>query len=201
MISAITAETFKTLVFDAGMLLYNFNYSSATDAKTLAALIKNESTQKNSWLGATKGGVNVQENRQYWKASMDNLRMPFKGDKRFASAEPKMTGTLVEMHPQNVKIVSGSATVTGENTNIVTVQPTAEIDEGAYLDNVVFVAANGPEGFFLVDMENVLCTSGINFQTADKNIGTLPFEFAAHQDSPVYSNELPVKYLFFSNAE
>lgn len=201
MISAITAETFKTLVFDAGVLLYNFDYESATDASSLAALIKGENAQKNSWLGATKGGINVQEGRQYWKAEMDGLRMPFKGDKRFANAEPKMTGTLVEMRPQNVKIVSGSATITGENTNVVTVQPTAEIDEGAYLDNVVFVAANGPDGYYMVEMKNVLCISGINFQTTDKNIGTLPFEFAAHQDSPVFTNELPVKYLFFANAK
>ena len=198
MLSPITAETYKSLAFDAGILLYNFDYSSVTDAASLAALVKNETTQKNSWLGATKGGVNVQENRQMWNPEFDYAgRIPFKGASRLSNAAPRMTGTLVEMRPNNFKIVSGTATVT-ESGKITTVQPLVEIPKDAYLDNVVWIGCIGDEGYCLVDMKNVLCISGINFQTTDKNIGSLPFEFAAHQDSPVYTDEMPVKYLFFA---
>ena len=64
MISPITAETFKALVFDAGMLLTNFDFSPATDAGSLAALIQSAEVQAESWRGATKGGINVQENSE-----------------------------------------------------------------------------------------------------------------------------------------
>lgn len=201
MLSPITAETFKNLVFDAGMLLYNFDYSSATDAETLLALIQSESVQKNSWLGATKGGVNIQENRTYWTPEMDyGGRIPFKGSTRFSGATPKMTGTLVEFRPTNVKIVSGSAEMSGENTNVITIQPKASISPDMYLDNVVFIGDNGADGLYLAELKNAVCTSGINMQTADKDIGTSPFEFSGHNNSPTATDILPIKYLFFKSS-
>lgn len=198
MLSPITAETYQELQFDAGMLLHDFDYAAATDAATLAELVKSEAVQNASWLGATKGGVNIQENRQRWSPEFDYAgRNAFKGGTRYAGASPKMTGTLVEIRPENVKIVSGAATTTTEG-KITTIQPVADIPNDAYLDNVVWIGCVGDEGYCLVEMKNVLCPNGINFQTADKNIGTLPFEFIAHHDSPVHTDELPVKYVFFS---
>lgn len=201
MLSPITAETFKNLVFDAGMLLTNFDFSSATDAETLFALVQSETAQANSWLGATKGGVNIQENRSTWSPEFDySGRIPFKGSRRFAGAEPKMTGTLVEFTPKNVKITSGSAVHTGKGTNIEKVQPIADIPADAYMSNVVFIGDLGTDGLYLAEMKNVICTSGINGQTADKDTGTLPFEFSAHSDSPVFTNELPISYYFFHSS-
>ena len=198
MLSPITAETYQNLQFDAGVLLYNFDYSTATDAKTLADLVKSDAVQKSSWLGATKGGVNIPTNRQTWNPEFDYAgRNLFKGGTRFAGASPKMTGTLVEMRPKNMEIVSGAAKTTTAG-KITTVQPLADIPKDAYLDNVVWIGCVGEEGYCLVELKNAVCVSGINFQSADKNIGALPFEFAGHQDSPVPTEELPVKYLFFA---
>ena len=197
MLSPITAETFKTLVFDAGMLLVNFDFKTANDAQSLIALVTSSETQKKSWLGATKGGVNVQENREWWSPEMDGLRMPYKGMQRPSTAAPKMTGTLVEFRPMNVKLASGAAEITGEDTNVITVQPKASIKANDYLDNVDFIGDNGEDGLYLVELKNAICTSGINTQTADKDIGTIPFEFSGNSDSPVFTDDLPVKYMFF----
>lgn len=201
MLSPITAETYKTLAFDAGMVLVNFNFESATDAASLAALIKSEEAQADSWLGATKGGANIREGKSMWSPEFDYAgRNPFKGEKRMGGAAPVMSCTLVEMRPRNVKIASGSARINGESTNVVEVQPLATIEKDAYLDNVVWVGCVGEDGYCLVEMKNALCTTGVNFQTVDKNVGTLPVEFAAHQDSPTFTEELPVRYLFYRNA-
>lgn len=197
MLSPVTADTFKSLVFDAGMLLVNFDFSSATDAKSLADLVTSSEAQAESWLGATKGGVNVQENREWWSPEMDGLRMPYKGMQRPSAAVPKMTGTLVEFRPRNIKIASGAAEITGEDSGVVTVQPKTSIRAGDYLNNVVFVGDNGDDGLYLVELKNAICTSGINTQTADKDIGTIPFEFSGHSDSPVFTDDLPIKYMFF----
>lgn len=201
MLSPITAETYQTLAFDAGMVLINFKFDSATDAASLAALIKSEEAQSASWLGATKGGVNIREGKSVWSPEFDYAgRIPFKGEKRIAGAAPVMSCTLVEMRPKNVQIVSGSAKIKGEGTHVVEVQPLATIEKDAYLDNVVWVGCIGEDGYCLVEMKNALCTSGVNFQTVDKNVGTLPVEFAAHQDSPTVTEELPIRYLFYTNA-
>lgn len=199
LISAVTAETINNLSPDAGILLKNFDYSSATDAASLMALIIAEETQKNSWLGATKGGVNVQENRSYWSPDHDGNRMPYRGGKFFESAEPKITGTMVEIRPENVKLASGAADIT-TNGNIITVQPHASIQDGDYLDNVVWVANRGSDGLYLVELKNALCVSGINSQSTDKDILTLPFEFTGHADSVVYSDDLPIVYKFFASS-
>lgn len=195
MITPVTANTINNLNPDAGMLLFNFDFTSATDAPSLMALIASTEGQK-CWFGATKGGINVQENREWWSPTFDGKRMPFKGEKRFSTANPKMTGTLVEFRPENVKAVSGIADIGGEGTKI-TVQPKANIRIGDYFDNVVFVCNNGPEGLYVAEMKNALCTSGLNSQSTDKDIGTLPFEFSGHSDSVVFTEDLPLTYYFF----
>ena len=200
MITPVTVETINNLAPNAGMLLTNFDYSSATDANTLAQLILSEETQGSSWRGATKGGINVQENREWWSPEFDGKRMPYKGEKQFSTANPKITGTLVEFTPENVKAVSGIATIATDG-NITTVQPRGSIKEDDYFDNIVWVTNNGPDGLYLVELKNALCTSGMNSQSADKDIGTLPFEFSGHAENVVYSDELPIKYLFFAAAQ
>ena len=59
MITPVTVQTINNLAPNAGILLKNFDYSSATDAASLAALVVSESARKNNWLGATKGNVNI----------------------------------------------------------------------------------------------------------------------------------------------
>lgn len=199
MISAVTAETINNLSPDAGILLKNFDYSTATDASTLMDLVVAEDAQKNNWLGATKGGVNVQENRAFWSPEFDGKRMPFKGDKFFESAEPKITGTMVEIRPENVKIASGAALITTEG-NVTTIKPQASIQAGDYLDNVVWITNHGENGLYLVELKNALCVSGINSQSTDKDILTIPFEFTGHADSVVYSDDLPIVYKFYASS-
>lgn len=198
MVSAVTADTFNNAVFNAGILLHDVDISTATDAASLLTLITSEENKK-KWFGATQGGVNIQENRTYWKPDIDGLRLPFKGQYQVDTVEPKMTGTLVELTPDNVKAVSGAADLTTAN-KITTVQPRATVKEGDYFDTILFVGNQGADGLFVCIMENALCTTGINSQTSDKAVGTLPFEFTAHSASVTFTDTLPVKYMFFAKA-
>ena len=199
MVSAVTADTFNNAVFNAGILLHDVDISSATDAASLLTLITSEENKK-KWFGATQGGVNIQENRTYWKPDIDGLRLPFKGQYQVDTVEPKMTGTLVELTPDNVKAVSGAADLT-TNGNVTTVQARATIKEGDYFDTIIFVGNQGGDnGLFVCVMENALCTTGINSQTSDKAVATLPFEFTAHSSSVTFTDTLPVKYMFFAKA-
>ena len=191
----IREETFRNLVFDAGILLYNFDYSSATDAESLAALVKTAKQTGANLLGATKGGVNPQTNFEFWSPELDGKRMAFKGEKRLSNAECMISGTLVEMTPDNVQHVLALADK-AEKDGIVTVQPRFAIKDGDYLDSVVWIGNLGTDGLYLVELKNALCTKGLSTQTTDKDVGTLPFEFHGHADS-VSSTELPIKYVFY----
>lgn len=195
MVTPIRAETFENLVFDAGMLFKNLDYSTATDAASLMQIIKTEKESGTTLLGATKGGINPQTTFEFWAPELDGKRMPFKGEKRLSSADCVVSGTLVEMTPDNVKDVLGLADKSGEGTKI-TVQPRFSIHEGDYIDHLIWVGNLGSDGLYLVDLKNALCTTGLSTQTTDKDVGTLPFEFHGHADS-VSSTELPITYLFF----
>lgn len=198
MITPIRAESFEQMIFDAGMMLKNFNYASATDAATLAQLIETAKEEGTSLMGATKGGVNIQSVPSFWNVEADGMRMPFVGSKRPDTAEVKITGTLVEYTPDNVKDVLGVADKTGEGAKI-TVQPRFSIKQGDYIPSLVWVGNHGSDGIVLVELKNALCTTGLNTQTTDKDVGTLPFEFVGHADD-VSSTELPIKILFFGVA-
>lgn len=198
MITPIRAESFEQMIFGAGMMLKNFNYASATDAATLAQLIETAKEEGTSLMGATKGGVNIQSVPSFWNVEADGMRMPFVGSKRPDTAEVKITGTLVEYTPDNVKDVLGVADKTGEGAKI-TVQPRFSIKPGDYIPSLVWVGNHGSDGIVLVDLKNALCTTGLNTQTTDKDVGTLPFEFVGHADD-VSSTELPIKILFFGVA-
>ena len=198
MITPIRAESFEQMIFDAGMMLKNFNYASATDAATLAQLIETAKEEGTSLMGATKGGVNIQIVPSFWNVEADGMRMPFVGSKRPDTAEVKITGTLVEYTPDNVKDVLGVADKTGEGAKI-TVQPRFSIKQGDYIPSLVWVGNHGSDGIVLMELKNALCTTGLNTQTTDKDVGTLPFEFVGHADD-VSSTELPIKILFFGAA-
>lgn len=198
MMTPIRAETFEKLVFDAGILFKNLDYSAATDATSLASLVATAKAAGTGLLGATKGGVNPQTNFTFWEPELDGKRMSFKGAKHLDNAECKIAGTLVEFTPDNVKDVLALADSTTA-TNITTVQPRFDIKEGDYINHLIWIGNLGADGLYLIDLSNALCTVGLNTQTTDKDIGTIPFEFVGHADD-VSDTTLPIKYLFFANA-
>lgn len=201
MMTPIRAETFEKLVFDAGILFKNWDYSSATDAASLAALVATEKakTSGRTMMGATKGGINPQTSYNFWEPELDGKRMSFKGAKRMDSAEVKISGTLVEFTPDNVKAVLSLADKDTKNSTATkeVIVPRFDIKAGDYINNIIWVGNWGDKGLVLVDLQNCICTAGLNTQTTDKDIGTLPFEFTAHAGS-VSSTELPIKYIFYS---
>lgn len=195
---AVDVKSFQSMVFDAGMLFDGLDYASATDAQSLAEIIKTAKEQRTKMLGATKGGINIQCAFTFWNPEPDGYRMSFKGDKRLDKADVKISGTAVEFTPDNVKRTIALADVTGEGGKIG-VKPRFSIKLGDYTDHLIWVGNLGSEGIVLVDLKNALCTNGLNTQTTDKDIGTLPFEYVGHADD-VLSTELPVGIWFFGKA-
>lgn len=198
MVTPIRADTFKQLGFNAGILLKNFDYSSAIDSASLATLIASTITAGTSLLGGTKGGVNIATNTTFWKPEIDGMRMDFKGEQQMDNAECKMSGTLVELTASNFKDVLALADNTTSG-NITTIQPRFSITDDDYIDHIIWVGDHGSDGLYLVDLKNALNTSGLNMQTTDKDIATLPFEFTGHADS-VSSTTLPITIKLFSKA-
>lgn len=198
MITAVTADVMNRLSPDAGVVLRNVDMSTIMDASGMATLIESARNDPEKWIGVTEGGIKITEGRTFWTANFDGKRMPFKGDKFLDTAEPKISFTLLEMTPENVKAASTAADVSGTGTKI-TVQPRASIATGDYMDNIVFATMIGYDGVYVCELKNALCVKGVDMSTADKEVGKLSVEFVGHQDDPTKIDTLPISYYFLSD--
>lgn len=200
MLTAVTADVMNKLSPDAGVVLCNVDLSSVTDAAGMAALIEENRGKEESWIGVTDGGIKVNEGRAFWSPTFDGKRMPFKGDKFLDTAEPKISFTLLEMTPANVKAASTAADKSGASPHII-VKPRASIQASDYLTNVVFATMIGTEGIYVAELKNALCTKGLDLSTADKAVGKIAVEFTGHKDDPKSLDYLPIEYHFFAATE
>lgn len=199
MLTAVTADTINNLSPDAGVVMRDVDLATVNNAAAMVALIETTRKDPAKWIGVTDGGVKVNEGRSFWSPQFDGKRMPYKGDKFLDTAEPKITFTLLEMTADNVKAASSAADKTG-TTGKVTVQPRASIQEGDYYSNLVFVTMIGHEGLYVVEMDNALCTKGLDFSSGDKKVGQLAVEFTGHKNDPTELDTLPIRYHFLPAA-
>lgn len=195
---AVRLATFKKLGFDAGILLKDFDYSAATNAATLAALVTAAITDGTALFGATKGGINIVDTPDIFTPELDGMyRVPV-GARRKLGGETKITCTLVELTPENFKVALGAAdnTVSG---SVTTITPRADYTDDDYIDHLVWIGEKGKkDGYILVELDNVINLTGLNQTNASKENGTLPVEFTAHVTDPTSEDE-PFRILDFAD--
>ena len=166
-------NTFETLVIGAGVLLSEFDPSSASvvDSKIL---------------GPTSGGVNFQANPSYvdFGEDIDNVPKNTKELKRIDDWEITMSGTFIAITPATARYLAAAADLSG---NKITPRDTLDLtaETGDFRD--VWLVADYSDkntganaGFVAIHMMNALSTGGFQIQTADKEKGQFSFEFTAH---------------------
>ena len=168
-------NTFQTLVIGAGVLLSDFDPTSAsvTDA---------------SILGPTTGGVNFQATPSYidFGENIDNVPKNTKELKRIDDWEVTMSGTFIAITPSTARVLAAAADLTAASGKITprdTLDLTAETGDfrdiwlvADYSDKNTGATA----GFCAIHMMNALSTGGFQIQTADKEKGQFAFEFTGH---------------------
>ncbi|MFA5378767.1 MAG: hypothetical protein WC455_23650 [Dehalococcoidia bacterium] len=196
MLTALTAATFNNLGFDAGILLKNFDYSSATDAGDLATLVAAAKAAGTTLLGATKGGLNVSDIPTYFNPDIDGMRGPIKSARYIIDRLIKSSGTLVELRSATLKdiIAAADAATVGD---ITTITPRADLEDDDYIDNLVWIGdVPGDGGLVLVEFDNALNTNGLTITIPKNDNATFPFEFTAHQTDP--DGVVPYRILLFA---
>ena len=200
MLTAVTADVMNRLSPDAGVVMVDVDLDGITDASSMVALIDQMRADPQHWIGVTDGGIKVNEGRTWWSPTYDGKRMPYVGDKFLDTAEPKISFTLLEMTPENVKLASAAADVNTDVATKTVITPRATVKKGDYHTNLVFVTMVGTDGLYVAVQENALCTKGLDLSTADKNVAKLAVEFTAHKNDPTSQDTLPQRYFFLRNA-
>lgn len=195
MLTSVTADTINNLCPDAGIVVKNLDLTGVTDAASLLEKV-NAKKGTSDWVGVTDGGVKAAENLKTWTPTHDYKRMNYKGCQFFDTADPTLSFTLVEFKPDNVRIATASADVSGDT--LIKVQPLAHIRVDDYIPKLSVIMMNGPEGLYIVEGDNALCTKGVDVQTGDKAVAKLAVEFHMHKEAleDTADDALPMRYYF-----
>lgn len=195
----LRSETFENLQLNAGIFLKNFALTGTgapTDATTLKTAIASAITAGTNILGATRGGGTFVVTRDIREPEIDGRRYPFKGGKFVDSADARLSATLVEVTPENVKDALGSASLTTTQKKTVIKLNTA-IATTDYLTNIVWIGDLADGRLVCIVLYNALNTADFTLTFADKNEGTLAVEFHAHQDDVLDYDEAPFEIIYF----
>lgn len=200
MTTGLRASTFENLQLNAGMFLANFDYSTATDAATLGALLKTEreKTSGSALIGATRGGGTFVCTPNTRSIEADGKREEWKGSSVNDGWTIKLTTTLLEINADNLKRSFGTADVT-DTEKKHTIKIRTDIKNADYIDSLVWVGDTS-KGYVLIAIKNALNTAGATLTWTDKGEGTIPVEFTAHQDGLETDGYAPCEVIFFDPA-
>lgn len=200
MTTGLRASTFENLQLNAGMFLANFDYSTATDAATLGALLKTEreKTSGSALIGATRGGGTFVCTPNTRSIEADGKREEWKGSSVNDGWTIKLTTTLLEINADNLKRSFGTADVT-DTEKKHTIKIRTGIKDADYITSLVWVGDTS-KGYVLIAIKNALNTAGATLTWTDKGEGTIPVEFTAHQDGLETDGYAPCEVIFFDPA-
>lgn len=197
MLTGVRPETYDKLQLNAGILLKDLDYASATDSASLATLIATAKSSGTGILGATRGGGTFTLTPTMRFIEADGVRNKFKGGTVCDGWDVKLSATLLEITGDNLKAaIPGASAVTSGNKTTITIA--RGFGDDAYIDNIIWVGDTSA-GLMLIDLKNALNTKGFSLTFADKGEGTIPVEFEAHCDS-VSSENLPVTIILLTKA-
>lgn len=200
MTTGLRASTFENLQLNAGMFLANFDYSTATDAATLGALLKTEreKTSGSALIGATRGGGTFVCTPNTRSIEADGKREEWKGSSVNDGWTIKLTTTLLEINATNLKRSFGTADLT-DTEKKHTIKIRTDIEDADYIDSLVWVGDTS-KGYVLIAIKNALNKAGATLTWTDKGEGTIPVEFTAHQDGLETDGYAPCEVIFFDPA-
>lgn len=197
MITGLRPETFTQLQLNAGAFLKNFKWSTYTDADKLEEAILAALEARTGVIGATRGGGTFQCTPTIRQIEADGMRAPIKASTVNDMWTVKLTGTMLEITPENFKdalICADLTTDTGGKVHTIRIRN--DIEDSDYIPSLCWVGDTS-QGFVLIELENALNLTGATFTFTDKGEGTLPFEFQGHQADLSKSKYAPCSIVFF----
>ena len=165
----IPETTFDKLQLNAGVLLKNFNPTSAEVAD-------------GDIIGATSGGVNFTATPSFvdFGEDIDNCPKNMKELKKLDSWDITMGDTFITVDSEVAKMLIAAADASGNK-----ITPRNNLADEDFTDLWWvgdYSSENGETngGFIAIHMMNTLSTGGFTIQSSDKSKGSFGFTFTAH---------------------
>lgn len=195
MTTALSPSTFEHLQLGAGLFLTGFQFDSAASAVELRQLVAQAIAEGKCIIGATRGGGTFQCTPNLRFIEADGLRTPVVGSTVNDGWTVKLTGTMLEITPDNFASALICADVIKKN-NLTTIRARADIADTDYIPALCWVGDTS-RGFVLIELTHALNIKGAVFTFTDKGEGTMPFEFQAHLAPDADEDYAPFRIVFF----
>ena len=197
--SPIRNEAFQNLQLNAGIFLVGFDHSSISDAAALKTAIETAKEDQTKILGVTRGGGSFTVTREIRTPDVDGMRYPFKGADFVDSVDAYLSGTLLEVVPQNMKLLmgTGESATSGKKT---TVTVHTAVTDSDYIDHLCWVGDLADGRLVLIELDNAFNTADFSLTFTDKGEGTMTFEFHARQEEVTDYDYAPFRVVYFDVA-
>lgn len=177
-----TPSTPQNMFFDAGMLFEDLDYSTATDADSLFALLV-AAIDDGSCFGATRGGINFSSAAEYGAIEHDDIFYDLKGSKIKGKVTVSITSTLVEFTEDNLGRIVNAADVEVIN-GIPTLTERTSIDtEKDYIDHIVCAVRQGDNDWAIIELDNCINLAEFSIQTNNEGQAETPLNLVASVDT------------------
>lgn len=176
--SGITSETPKNMLLNAAVMYKNLVY---VEGKWQGVL-----------LGATSGGVKISIVSNFEPIEVDGAVVKVRGLMQKQGESASMEASLIELTPDIIKMSVVAKQVESEVQGYDLYTTKALLEDSDYIDNIAAIGTMSDGTEVLVIMENMLCTSGFEAETKNKDKAVLKtkFEcFAGFEDS---HDKLPI---------
>lgn len=194
--SPIRTEAFQHLQLNAGIFLVNYDYSSITDATALKTAIQTAKSDQTKILGVTRGGGSFTVTRDIRTPDVDGMRYPFKGADFVDSVDAYLSGTLLEVVPENMEMLlgTGESSTSGKKT---TIRMRTAVEDTDYIDHLCWVGDLADGRLVLIELDNAFNTADFSLTFTDKGEGTMTFEFHARQEDVDDYDYAPFRVVYF----
>lgn len=196
--SPIRSDAFNNLQLNAGVFLVNYDYSSITDSTALKTAIATAISTPANILGVTRGGGSFTVTRETRTPEVDGMRYPFKGADFVDSVDAYLSGTLLEVVPNNFKLLLGTGDVATSGKKTTITMHTA-VQSTDYISHLCWVGDLADGRAVLIELDNAFNTADFSLTFTDKGEGTMTFEFHARQASVGDYDNAPFRVVFFDN--
>lgn len=182
--TGVNTNTPKNIVFGAGTIHKNLKYTTGTW------------NLEESIIGATKEGSTLSIVPEFYEVEPDGAMVSVKELTVKTGETATLTVNFLELTKDLIKAALIGADGTSEDTNYDLIESKPDIAEGDYFDNIAFVGKTLGGKNIIVILENALCTSGLELEGANKEAGTVEYEFKCHAELSGDLDTLPYKIYY-----
>ena len=173
--TGITEETAKHFIINAGAIYSDLTYSTPEG-------------WQGELLGATSGGNEVAITMEFREIEIDGAFSKYVGQKVLLASDATLTANVKEITANLVKMSILGVSEPGNGTvapaEYMVIRGKGKVEPTDYLTNIALVGEiSGTNEPIIVILDNALCTSGLNFSTADDDEAVVSMVFEAHADA------------------